>query len=139
MIDASILSTLRHRQSTNLAAGKISNHDAALIILAASGGVASSAEITKHLQGWRHPAGTRIGRPLHFTYLWNRSGYGGYGFVGRNINSVSNTVHHHGTRGKRDCVTQRRTYWYRVKPGHYSITLEGLRRIAELKAQLEVA
>ena len=30
-------------------------------------------------------------------------------------------------------VTQRRTYWYRKAPGVYEITLEGLKRIGELR------
>ena len=129
------VAALRHNQATDLKAGKINNHDAALLILNAAGGTTSSRQIIEGLKAFRHNP------KLKFIYLFNTSGCGGYGFVGCNVNSVSNTVHHHTWvgGGRRDCVTQRRTYWYRAKHGHYSITLEGLRRLAELEAQLETA
>lgn len=133
MIDASLLSSLRHSNVTNLSVGKISNHDAALLIIAASpAAIAKSSQVAAGLRSWRGS------NHLHFTYLWNTSGYGGYGFVGRNFGSASNPVSHHAPRGsgRPDCVTRRRTYWYRLKPGTYTLTLEGIRRLAELTTQL---
>ena len=131
MINQGILSSLKHSSVTNLKSRKISNHDAALLVIASSpDGIAKTHEVIKQLQAWR-------GQPLAFTYLWNTSQSGGYGFVGRNVNSVSNEVYHYpsGHSGS-DCTTQRRTYWYRVKNGQYRLTLEGFRRLAELQDQL---
>jgi hypothetical protein len=138
MIDSSILSTLRHCQVTNLAAGKISNHDAAALIIATSPGtVARSADVIKQLRQWRAGAGQP---DLSFTYLWNTSKFGGYGFVGRDFYSAFNAVEHEAPRrGVRVkwTTSHRRTYWHRVKTGHYRLTLEGFRRLAELEAQLQ--
>lgn len=133
IIEVINVASLRHNQATDLKAGKINNHDAALLILNASGGTTSSRQIIEGLKAFRHNP------ELKFVYLFNTSDCGGYGFVGCNVNSVSNTVYHHAPLDSRATVTQRRTYWYRVKHGHYSITLEGLRRLAEMKAQLETA
>lgn len=131
MINASLLPNLRHCQVTNLKKGKINNHDAALLAIAsATDGLATSKEVIKQLKQWR-------AKPLAFTYLWNTSIHGGYGFVGKDVNSVSNKVYHHAAFGKdNDCTTNRRTYWYRVKNGTYRLTLEGFRRLAELQDQL---
>jgi hypothetical protein len=130
MINQGILSSLKHSSITNLKSRKINNHDAALLIIASSDGIAKSPEVIKQLQVWR-------GQPLTFVYLWNTSQSGGYGFVGRDVNSVSNEVYHCPTgRSGSDCTTQRRTYWYRVKKGQYRLTLEGFRRLAELQDQL---
>ena len=118
------LKNLTHSQVTNLKLGKINNHDAALVLMAAvPGGLAKTGQLVRELREWRQ-------ENRAFVYLWNTSGHGGYGFVGRNIYSVSNTVHH------QDRVTQRRTYWYRVKNGTYALTLQGFRRMSELQDQL---
>lgn len=114
------LGPLRHSQKTNIADGRISNHDAALLIMAESqDGVSRTGEVIAALRRWRQ-------RPLQFTYLFNTSPSGGYGFVGKNIESVFNRVY-------RDTgSSNRRTYWYRLARGHYRITIEGYRRIGEL-------
>ena len=144
-INTITLSTITHSSHTALNYNRVTNHDAALLILHKLGGTATSKEIKKHLQAWRglqprwHWQGpwgnaTRVETQdnLAFTYLFNTSQSGGYGFVGKDVNSVSNQVYHyHG-----DCTTQRRTYWYRVKRGTYSLTTEGLCRLGELQAQL---
>ena len=67
---------------------------------------------------------------LAFAYLWNTSIHGGYGFVGKDVNSSTNRVESFYEEH------QRRTYWFRVKRGKYALTLEGFRRLAELQAQL---
>lgn len=141
-----LLSGLRHSQVTDLKREQINNHDAALLIIASSeSGTARSGDVIWRLQHWRSslPGGMSSGnrRPnggvLAFTYLWNTSEYGGYGFVGKDVNSVFNNVYHHssGSRGT-DCETRRRTYWYRVRRGHYRLTLEGFRRLGELTESL---
>jgi len=125
------LSNVVHSSRTYLNYNRITNHDAALLVLTAAGGVATSRQIIEGLRAFRRNP------ELKFTYLFNTSGYGGYGFVGRDVNSVSNKVYHcPSVRGNRDCTTQRRTYWYRVKRGTYALTLEGIRRLAELNDQL---
>lgn len=125
------LSSLSHSQVTNLKAGKISNHDAALLVMHKSGGMVTSKAIKAALKDFRRNPS------LHFTYLFNTSQSGGYGFVGSNVNSVSNKVWHSPTSYTGEgCYTQRRTYWYRVKPGTYALTLEGIKRLGELQEQL---
>ena len=121
-----ILPSLSHNLTTDLKAGKINNQDAALLLMFQSPtGISTSPDIIKKLQAWRN-------QPLAFTYLWNTSVHGGYGYVGKDVNSVSNTVYSYPNN------STRRTYWYRVKRGQYGLTLEGLRRIAELREQLAV-
>jgi hypothetical protein len=127
-INTLTLSNVVHSSRTALNYSRVTNHDAALLILHKLGGTATSKEIKKHLQAWRTQDN------LAFTYLFNTSAHGGYGFVGKDVNSVSNQVYHCSEHG--DCYTQRRTYWYRVKNGTYRLTLEGFRRLAELEAQL---
>lgn len=125
------LSSLSHSQVTNLKAGKISNHDAALLVMHKSGGMVTSKDIKAALKDFRRNPS------LHFTYLFNTSQSGGYGFVGKDVNSVSNEVYHYpSVLAGGGCTTQRRTYWYRVKPGTYALTLEGILRLGELQAQL---
>lgn len=115
-----MLRSLRHSQKTNIADGRISNHDAALLIMAESqDGVSQTREVITALRRWR-----RVKR--HFTYLFNTSPAGGYGFVGKNIESVFNRVFRY------TGSSNRRTYWYRVARGHYRITIEGYRRLGEL-------
>jgi len=118
------LARVVHSSHTYLNYNRITNHDAALLVLHAAGGTATSKAIKAALKDFRRNPS------LHFTYLFNTSGYGGYGFVGDNVNSVSNKVYHSGK------PSQRRTYWYRVKRGTYALTLEGIRRLAELNDQL---
>ena len=146
-INTLTLSNVVHSSRTALNYNRVTNHDAALLILHKLGGTATSKEIKKHLQAWRglqpreHVQGpwgntTRVETQdnLAFTYLFNTSQSGGYGFVGKDVNSVSNQVYHCNDHG--ECYTQRRTYWYRVKRGAYSLTTEGLLRLGELQAQL---
>lgn len=123
MINASHLQSLTHSRTTNLKKGKINNHDATLLIIASKeDGITKTGDVIKQLQAWRGPA--------KFAYLWNTSGFGGYGFVGKDVNSSSNPVESFCSKH------QRRTYWYRVKRGTYRLTLEGFRRLAELQDQL---
>ncbi len=129
MINGNILPGLSHSSYTNLKVGKISNHDATLLIMASSpDGLSKTREVIEALRKWRG------NDTLKFTYLFNTSSFGGYGFVGKDVNSVSNQVYHCSEHG--DCYTQRRTYWYRVKNGTYRLTLKGFLRLAELEAQL---
>ena len=124
------LARVVHSSHTHLNYNRITNHDAALLVLHAAGGTATSKAIKAALKDFRRNPS------LHFTYLFNTSQSGGYGFVGDNVNSVSNKVYHLPNQGGFDSTTQRRTYWYRVKRGTYALTLEGLRRLAELNDQL---
>ena len=128
LADGSALSTLRHSYVTNLSDGRINNHDATLLIMAAAGGFSTSSSVTKRLRRWRK------NDDLAFTYLWNTSHVGGYGFVGKNIGTTYNKIYNYSfNRRARDFTfTQRRTYWYRTSRGNYSITIEGLRRLSEL-------
>ena len=81
------LKNLTHSQVTNLKLGKINNHDAALLIMAAvPGGLAKTGQVVRELREWR-------GEKLAFVYLFNTCGNGGYGFVGKNVDSISNTVY----------------------------------------------
>ena len=125
MINGNILPGLSHSSYTNLKVGKISNHDATLLIMASSpDGLSKTREVIEALRKWRG------NDTLKFTYLFNTSSFGGYGFVGKDVDSTYNTVYSYPSN------TQRRTYWYRVKNGTYRLTLEGFRRLAELEAQL---
>lgn len=133
-INTLTLSNVVHSSRTALNYSRVTNHDAALLILHKLGGTATSKEIKKHLQAWRNATRVETQDNLAFTYLFNTSSYGGYGFVGKDVNSVSNQVYHYSDHD--DCYTQRRTYWYRVKRGTYSLTTEGLLRLGELQAQL---
>ena len=133
-INTLTLSNVVHSSRTALNYSRVTNHDAALLILHKLGGTATSKEIKKHLQAWRNATRVETQDNLAFTYLFNTSAHGGYGFVGKDVNSVSNRVYHYSEHG--DCYTQRRTYWYRVKRGAYSLTTEGLLRLGELQAQL---
>ena len=125
MINGNILPGLSHSSYTNLKVGKISNHDATLLIMASSpDGLSKTREVIEALRKWRG------NDTLKFTYLFNTSSFGGYGFVGKDVDATRNTVYSYPRN------TQRRTYWYRVKNGTYRLTLEGFRRLAELEAQL---
>jgi len=125
MINGNILPGLSHSSYTNLKVGKISNHDATLLIMASSpDGLSKTREVIEALRKWRG------NDTLRFTYLFNTSSFGGYGFVGKDVDATYNTVYSYPHN------TQRRTYWYRVKNGTYRLTLEGFRRLAELEAQL---
>lgn len=132
MLNKYLLNHLSHSSVTNLKKLKINNHDAALLVIASEeDGTSKTCDVIKALQSWR-PG-------LAYTYLWNTSKYGGYGFVGQDVNSVSNEVYHQPNflRGDmKETVSYRRTYWYRVKTGHYRLTFEGFRRLAELQEQL---
>jgi hypothetical protein len=122
-----MLRSLRHSPKTNIAKGRISNHDAALIIMAESqDGASQTGEVIAALRSWRGPH--RSGVHLAFRYLFNTSSMGGYGFVGKNIESVFSHV----WRAIPQRDGRRRTYWYRTMKGHYRITIEGYRRIGEL-------
>jgi len=144
MINKDLLKYMSHSSVTNLVKSKINNHDAALLVIASEESfLAKSSTVIKALQEWRETP-TNVLKPLAFTYLWNTSRYGGYGFVGRDVLSVSNKVFHEPNRRRgqtKECITQRRTYWYRVynngsSTGYYRLTFEGFRRLAELQDQL---
>jgi hypothetical protein len=115
--------TLTHSPTTNLDKGKINNADATVLVIAGLGGVATRANVLAKLRQWR---------PFHFSYLFNASTTShGYGFIGRNINSTSNTLGMHVTDRKwREF--KRPTYWYRVGKGQYSLTFLGIQRLSQL-------
>ena len=97
------------------------------------GGLSKTGQVIRALRNWR-------GEKLAFVYLFNTSGSGGYGFVGKSVDSISNAVYRTCTLKKGKLVngsaTQRRTYWYRVKNGTYALTLQGFLRLSELQDQL---
>ena len=140
MINKDILAGLQHSNITNLKEGKINNQDAALIVMASSPeGFSKSGEVKEELRKWRgterkvdYLSSDRInqGLPLAFNYLFNTCKSGGYGFVGKDFNSTSSQFYSDG----REC--NRLTYWYRVKPGIYRLTLIGFARMAELESQI---
>lgn len=119
------LESLKHSPRTNLTKGKINNHDAALLIIAAAqDGLITSKEVKNALKAWRSDVPER-----KYVYLWNTCTGPGNSFVGANIRTPFNVI--------RNNVTDslRRTYWCRVKRGVYRVTLEGYRRLGELQSQ----
>ena len=120
----------KHGFSTNLKAGRIKNADATLILLHQMGGVAHRRDLRTALQTWR-PG-------FNFTYLFNGTTTGGYGFVGTNVKSTHNKVYDNAAsfRANRAVYVKRRTYWYRQSHGTYALTLEGVARLKELTDQL---
>lgn len=122
MMDTQPLAGLSHSFVTDLPAGTVRNADAVLLLLHAAGGTGRSTAVKATLRKWR-------GEDLSFGYLF-QSHYPttGYGFVGRNFEQASNRVHHVDTG--RDST--RRTYYYRLARGHYAVSAEGYRRLAEL-------
>ena len=118
--------TLTHSPTTNMDKGRINNADATVLVIASLGGVATRAKILAKLRQWR---------PFRFVYLFNASTTShGYGFIGRNIHSTSNTLEMPavgiGYAGWR--TFKRPTYWYRVGKGQYSLTFLGIQRLAQL-------
>lgn len=130
MANTTTLANLTHSYTTDLAKGTINNADAALLIINAYSGVASRGEVIAILKSWRP------GR--HYSYLFNSSRHGGYGFVAGDINQTHNDVYHSPSWDQRRNVSveghtsQRRTYYYRKGPGLYALTNEGIKRLAEL-------
>ena len=119
MIDIN-LESLKHSPRTNLTKGKINNHDSALLIMAMEpGGIITSRKVKDTLRAWRGKS------KLEFVYLWNTYTGNGNGFVGADISTAYNNITE---------LFKRRTYWYRVKRGLYSITLEGYCRLGELQS-----
>lgn len=120
------LQALTHANHTDFKKGKVNNHDAALLVLAASPDtIATSRDIREKLQTWR-------GKPLRYLYLFNSTDGAGYGYVGSDKESRFKELK---SPYFRETVGQRRTYWYRIKDGVYGLTYEGMRRLAELKTQ----
>lgn len=119
------LSSLRHSPQTNLIDGRISNHDAALMIISNYAGVITTKQLKSELRAWRS------NRHLYFTYLFNMSTYGGYGYVGKDVNSTSKTIY----RQSPERDGHRSTYWYRKAIGVYAVTILGMSRLAELSRQ----
>lgn len=123
------LHSLRHSCVTKLSDGCINNADATLLIISNLDGVATSRQLKCELRAWRAAV-------YHsYDYLFNTSVFGGYGFVGDNVESISNTVHTWSS-GRRYSTRDRSTYWYRKKRGVYAITTCGMSRLAYLKMLL---
>lgn len=117
------LNKFSHGVRTNMESGVINNQDACLILLhemtkGGGGGIVTSAALKDGLRAWR-PG-------LQFTYLFNTSSSGGYGFVGHSFNHAANRVIDYKSS------YLRKTYWYRVKTGQYALTSEGIQRLQEL-------
>lgn len=114
-----------YTHSTITSGGKktLNNQDACLLLLTARGGVAKSRDLISDLQAWR-PG-------LHFVYLFNTCHCGGYGFVGENKESKTNSVGWRKSDGKWTS-SPRRTFWTRTSTGVYELTLEGIKRLSEL-------
>lgn len=130
MANTTTLANLTHSYTTDLTKGTINNADAALLIIHAYSGVATRGEVISSLKAWR-PG-------LHYSYLFNASRHGGYGFVAGDINQTHSETYHspHWDQRRDDWVeghtSQRRTYYYRKGPGLYALTNEGIKRLAEL-------
>lgn len=119
-----VLTDLTHSTVTNIPAGRINNADACLLLLRELGGSATTGQLRAGLRAWRPN--------LEFTYLFNTSDTGGYGFVGGDFLSTHNEVYHQGSDFDNGHTSRRRTYWYRFGRGKYNITAEGIRRLCEL-------
>lgn len=76
------LAGFSHAKRTNIAKRKLSNKDAALLILAANGGVMRVPDVKTLLRGWR-PLDGYGGQELHFTYLFNEF----YGHITENYDA----------------------------------------------------
>lgn len=117
------LNKFAHGVKTNIESGVINNQDACLILLhemtkKGNGGIVTSAALKDGLRAWR-PG-------LQFTYLFNTSAHGGYGFVGSSWTHSANRVSDYKSSYLRN------TYWYRVNKGKYAMTLEGRMRLEAL-------
>lgn len=124
MDDKVTLSSLKHGLRTNLKKGIVNNHDAALLAMAESQEpIVKSRNISASLRAWRK------NQSLHFRYIFNSQISASYGYVGSNIGSERHVI------PTWTGTVTRRTYWYRVRKGHYAITAEGHRRLQELAAQ----
>lgn len=126
-----LLKTMVNGQDTDWRKGTIRNADAVLLLLHSLGGMTARTNLVRSLREWRP------GRSYGYLFQ-SASRYGGYGFVGRDEDTTHNTVHHcghvdwGGKRGSKEHDSCRRTYYYRVRPGVYALTLEGRKRLVEL-------
>lgn len=119
-----MLNQFKHGFKTDLTNGIINNQDACLIALynlceGRTYTTATSRDLKDYLRAWR-PG-------LQFTYLFNTSSHGGYGFVGNSHNHAANRVRDH-----KGSSYLRKTFWYRVTKGQYCITSEGMHRLRAL-------
>jgi hypothetical protein len=119
-----MLNQFKHGLKTDLTNGIINNQDACLIALyhlvGGRYGIATSRDLKDSLRNWR-PG-------LQFTYLFNTSAHGGYGFVGHSVSHAANRVPNY--MGGSSFL--RKTFWYRVTKGQYAITNEGMYRLKAL-------
>lgn len=137
-----------HSNRTNVGEGRISNHDAMAILVAVAGDFTPVKELIDALNAWRGAVKSTVCSPikgycnpngkLTNTYLFNDSVTGGYGFVGKNINSISREVCGFSMKGG-EFTTKRRTYWFRASHGKYSPTLECYKRLGELGLTVAVS
>jgi hypothetical protein len=133
METVNILSKFTHSQHTNFNKFTLTNHDAALIVIA-SQCVAKTKNVKAILRQWRNNNNT-------YEYLFNTSKYGGYGFVGKDINSIEEKIGSSWDYWKHitdwtDTIpyktSMRKTYWFRIKPGYYAPTLLGWSRFTQI-------
>ena len=128
------LKRFKHSSRTNLAQGRMSNHDALAFIFFKCGTL-KSREVVAIMQEWR-------GYKHAFTYMLNTSGSGGYGFTGDRFESPGQWMYISTYTAHKAAVSMckkikgetyfRRHYWYRTKRGHYAPTLECFKRMSEL-------
>lgn len=126
-----------HSSRTDLAKGKMTNHDAMAVLFARLGPM-TRGDATRLLRAWR-------GSCQKFAWMFNSSMYGGYGFVGRDVMSRGNLMAYE--RGSTWTVSRgdggaypawytkyftRRTYWHRARTGVYAPTVECMKRVQEL-------
>lgn len=130
----SILANYTHSQRTNFKKKCLTNQDAAILIIG-SMVIAKSGEVKKSMRAWRN-------NDITYQYLFNTSQFGGYGFVGKSIDSTYNEVHWEKYNGVfsyenfKHGTTKRSTYWFRTKLGYYTPTLLGWSRYIELVNRL---
>jgi hypothetical protein len=127
-----LASKFKHSNVTDLKKGRLSNHDACAYIFW-SCGTLKVREIIAALNAWRRYTDEDAGQTLSFSYLFNTSGYGGYGFTGSHVMSSGEmrTVTNF-ARENTDCEVWRRHYWFRASRGTYAPTLVCAQRMNEL-------
>jgi hypothetical protein len=155
------LEDYRFSPKTNIAEGRISNHDAACYLLQRCIKM-SCSRLTHLLRIWRAQSLVRANANAHkhwlppvmpalsvqvrrvqramklqFTYLFNTSNESGYGFVGRGFDSTHNVVRYYNHYGSLPRDVERSTYWYRIGKGVYTCTVLGLRRAAAISKEMK--
>jgi len=128
------LKRFTHGSRTNLEKGTMTNHDALAYVFFRCGTI-KVHEAISILREWRTPERA-------YTYLFNTSASGGYGFTAMHFTSPGQWMHITKFAAWRADNSEkikgetyfRRHYWYRTARGTYAPTLECFRRMHELNA-----